>query len=406
MTAHGRHGSAAPTLFELPACNPAHGLNDGTGLCHHFQMTTLDPARLASLLDLLLDAVCVVDLQGRFVFVSAAGERIFGYTPAEMIGMRVMDLVFHEDRDKTRAAVKDIVAGEPKLHFENRYLRKDGRIVHLMWSARWSEADQLRVAVARDITERKQAEALQAALYAIAEAAHTAEDEENLLQRVHQVMQPLVGAEQPAQDTALQQYAESQIAAATERLRAQSQLRHMARHDPLTGLPNRALFHDRLDIALARARREQTQVAVLFLDLDRFKQVNDSLGHSVGDALLQDVARRLGACVRESDTVGRLGGDEFVVLLHSVHAPEQPMLVAEKIRLAIGLPCTLNGHRVAVVPSIGVACYPAHGEDGPQLIQRADEAMYAAKKAGGNRVMQADLACRSGTPRSGGPSPR
>ena len=120
-------------------------------------MPIFDPARLAGVLDLLLDAVCVVDAGGSFVFVSAASERIFGYTPDEMIGLRVMDLVFPEDRAKTLAA------GQSQLHFENRYARKDGSIVHLMWSARWSETDRLRVAVARDITARKHDEAMYAA---------------------------------------------------------------------------------------------------------------------------------------------------------------------------------------------------------------------------------------------------
>jgi len=348
-------------------------------------MQTFDPARLANVLDLLLDAVCVVDAQGRFVFVSAASESIFGYTPAEMVGKRVLDLVFHEDRAKTLAAVADIVAGQPKPHFENRYVKKDGSLVHIMWSARWSETDQLRVAVARDITARKHAEAMQTALYAISEAAHTAEDEAVLQARVQAILAPLA----PAADTELARYAAAEIAAATERLRAQHLLQHMARHDPLTGLPNRALFNDRLDSALARARRDQAQVAVLYIDLDEFKQVNDSLGHAVGDALLQEVAQRLTACVRESDTVGRVGGDEFLVLLHSALMPEHSVRVAEKIRAAIAHPCLLNGHAVSVVPSIGIACYPGQGEDGALLIQRADEAMYAAKKAGGNQVMQA-----------------
>ena len=348
-------------------------------------MIAFDPARLANVLDLLLDAVCVVDTEGRFVFVSAASESIFGYSSAEMVGLRVLDLVFHEDRAKTLAAVTDIVAGQPRPHFENRYVRKDGRLVHIMWSARWSERDQLRVGVARDITARKHAEAMQAALYAISAAAHTAEDEASLQARVQAILAPL----SPAPDTELARYAAAEIAAATERLRTLSLLHHMARHDPLTGLSNRALFHECLSSALARARRDQAQVAVLYLDLDRFKEVNDSLGHTVGDALLQEVAQRLKACVRESDTVGRVGGDEFLVLLHSVHAPGDPWRVAEKIRAAVALPCLLNGHTVGVVPSIGIACYPDQGEDGLLLIQRADEAMYAAKKAGGDRVRQA-----------------
>ena len=145
-------------------------------------------------MDQLLDAICVVDGEGRFVFVSAACERIFGYTPEEMIGQVMLEMVVPEDRARTLQAANEIIAGHPTLDFENRYRRKDGQVVHIMWSARWSEADQLRIAVARDITERKQAEAMQAALYAISEAAHTAEDLLSLFQLIHQIIGNLLSA--------------------------------------------------------------------------------------------------------------------------------------------------------------------------------------------------------------------
>ncbi|MGZ3241468.1 MAG: PAS domain-containing protein [Burkholderiaceae bacterium] len=119
-------------------------------------------APLSDVMDLLLDAICVVDAQGCFVSVSGACERIFGYTPEEMIGKPMIDLVYHEDRKRTLQAVDKIMDGYLQRHFENRYVRKDGEVVHIMWSARWSENDQVRVAVARDITERKLAEPLQA----------------------------------------------------------------------------------------------------------------------------------------------------------------------------------------------------------------------------------------------------
>lgn len=130
-------------------------------------MATNNSAPLASFIDLLLDAVCAVDVEGRFVFVSAACERIFGYTPDELVGRRMIELVHPADRARTLQAADRIMAGEPMPNFENRYLRKDGQVAHILWSARWSEVDQLRIAVARDITERKQAESRQAALYAI-----------------------------------------------------------------------------------------------------------------------------------------------------------------------------------------------------------------------------------------------
>lgn len=122
-------------------------------------------------MDLLLDAICVVDTRGCFVSVSGACERIFGYTPEEMIGKPMIDLVFHEDRARTLQAVDHILAGHLQRHFENRYVHKDGQIVHIAWSARWSEADQVRVAVARDVTERVRADAMQAAPHALSDAA-------------------------------------------------------------------------------------------------------------------------------------------------------------------------------------------------------------------------------------------
>jgi diguanylate cyclase (GGDEF)-like protein len=157
----------------------------------------------------------------------------------------------------------------------------------------------------------------------------------------------------------------------------------------LTGLPNRELFHDRLKTAIALACRNRTQLSILYLDLDTFKQVNDTLGHASGDLLLQHVARRLKQCVRKSDTVGRFGGDEFLVLLNSTELPEHALLVAEKIRSSLGQPFDLAGHRLSVSPSIGIAIYPGHGDDHEQLIRRADEAMYGAKRGGGNRFQMA-----------------
>ncbi|WP_259767675.1 PAS domain S-box protein, partial [Pseudomonas protegens] len=151
-------------------------------------MATKNSAPLASFIDLLLDVVCAVDSQGRFVFVSAACERVFGYTADELIGRPMIELVHPADRERTLQAAREIMGGVPKPNFENRYLRKDGRVAHILWSARWSEVDQLRIAVARDITERKQAESKQAALYAISEAAHATEDLLVLFKHVHRII--------------------------------------------------------------------------------------------------------------------------------------------------------------------------------------------------------------------------
>ncbi|HTA66369.1 MAG TPA: diguanylate cyclase [Xanthomonadaceae bacterium] len=450
-------------------------------------MTSQADLSLAHVLDLLLDAIVVVDGDGQVVFASAACERIFGYTPAEMIGRQMIGMVHPDDREMTNAAAEEIRAGTPNAHFENRYIRKDGRVVHVMWSARWSEQDQARVAVARDITDVKRAQSMEDALHAISDAAHTAEDLLDLFQRIHEIIGGLLPArnffvalydaksdeltfpyfvdefDQPPaprrldisptlsaqvirtgkallvtptarepldligrivgrdsidwlgvplsshkgvigalvvqsysgdvryteKDKGLLQFVSTQVAAAIERKQTQTLLQHMAHHDALTDLPNRELFHDRLQAALALAKRNRQRLAVLYIDLDKFKQVNDTLGHTVGDLLLQDVARRIRECLRASDTVGRVGGDEFLVLLQDVPGPDDAAIVAEKIRIALARPFELAGHSLQIASSIGIAIHPDHGSEIQQLIRHADEAMYEAKREGGNRLAKA-----------------
>jgi diguanylate cyclase (GGDEF)-like protein/PAS domain S-box-containing protein len=433
-----------------------------------------------NLVDLLLDAICVVDKCGHFVFISAACERVFGFRSDEMLGQPMIELVHPEDRSKTLQAAKEVMAGTHQPHFENRYVRKDGSIAHILWSARWSEDDQVRIAVAHDITQRKRHEALQNALYGISEAAHWAKDLPGLFRLVHQIIAELLPAinfsvalydeqkdqlsfpypaDQPsvlsadmqlnavtlstevirsgktllhsgfapaqlesalnlstdahswlgvplksqrgtigallvqsdtsarynAQDQELLQFVSTQVATTIERQQMLSRLQFMAQYDQLTQLPNRELLRDRLQTALARARRNQSQVALLFLDLDKFKQINDTLGHAAGDLLLQGVAQRIQLCLREVDTVARFGGDEFIVLLEDFESADHACTVAEKIRQSLNQPFDLNGHRRTILPSIGIALYPQHAQDEQQLLQHADNAMYQAKTAGGNR---------------------
>lgn len=444
---------------------------------YNFFMEMKTHASLASFIDLLMDAVFAVDVDGCIVFASAACERIFGYTPQDMTGKNMFDMMVPEDRDRTQQSVRDVMSGRPQLYFENRYIRKDGQVVHIMWSARWSAADQLRIGVARDITEHKRAESLQAVLYSISEAAYAAEDLITLFQRIHQILgtllpadnfsvtlydrekdqlsfpyrvdeherisesskpaagtlcaeiirtgRPLLltpetmavrraelrvdvdanvlcwlgvplkshkgmigvlmvksylgGARYSEKDLELLQFVSTQIATAIERQQMQARLQHMAQYDQLTALPNRGFLSDRLKVALSTARREQGRLSLLYLDLDKFKQVNDTLGHDVGDLLLQEVARRLKECMRESDTVARVGGDEFVVVLQGISSPEEAALVVEKIRGVLNQPFTLDGHRLNIMPSIGIALYPEHGDDEQQLLKHADKAMYLEK---------------------------
>jgi diguanylate cyclase (GGDEF)-like protein/PAS domain S-box-containing protein len=430
-------------------------------------------------IDLLLDAVCAVDVDGRFVFVSAACVRIFGYTPEELIGRQMIDLVAPADRERTLAAADRIMAGDPQLFFENRYVKKDGELVTIMWTARWSEKDQLRIAVARDVTARRHAESMQVAVYAISEATHVAQGLPDLCERIHRIIDGLLPARnfsvglqdadgslvfpyrleedeaQPAQfpaataamyaellrtgqpllltpqtaagfaadvqslvggntlcwlaaplstqrgvigavflksllahacytekDKELLRFISTQIASAMERIRLLERLNHASQHDQLTDLPNRRLFHDRLENALARVRRNRDRMSLLYLDLDKFKEVNDAYGHATGDALLQEVARRLKGCVRDSDTVARIGGDEFVVLLESAGLAANAAAVAEKINDALGQPVQIGASRLQIKPSIGMAFYPEHGSSGEALMKHADEAMYRVKRKG------------------------
>jgi diguanylate cyclase (GGDEF)-like protein/PAS domain S-box-containing protein len=161
-------------------------------------------------------------------------------------------------------------------------------------------------------------------------------------------------------------------------------LARLALHDSLTDVPNRTLFSDRLDQALMRAHRGGSSVAVLYIDLDRFKHINDSLGHAVGDELLKSVAHRLQSCVRSSDTVSRQGGDEFLVLLADVAQPRDASVCAEKILEALDAPLRLGGHDLRITASIGIATFPGDAEDAESLLRNADFAMYQAKYSGRN----------------------
>jgi diguanylate cyclase (GGDEF)-like protein len=172
----------------------------------------------------------------------------------------------------------------------------------------------------------------------------------------------------------------------TELETVEKAMEHMAMHDSLTRLPSRRLLNDRMQQALTVARRDDTQVALMFLDLDKFKPINDAFGHGVGDLLLQQAAERMVACVRESDTVARIGGDEFIVLLRSVTDADHASEVAEKIRAAISQPFELAGQPLSSSCSIGIALYPQDGSDGFTLSKSADMAMYQAKRDGGNCV--------------------
>jgi diguanylate cyclase (GGDEF)-like protein len=170
----------------------------------------------------------------------------------------------------------------------------------------------------------------------------------------------------------------------TQKKESEQRLEHLAHHDALTDLPNRSLFRDRLQQAMRKSRRDDQSLALLFIDLDRFKDVNDTFGHVTGDQLLIEAARRISACVRSSDTVARLGGDEFTVVLQGLESREAVERVARDVINALTAPFVLGQASASVSASIGIAICPDDGEDPETLTQAADRAMYAAKISGRN----------------------
>lgn len=169
----------------------------------------------------------------------------------------------------------------------------------------------------------------------------------------------------------------------SERKQAEAHIQHLAQHDALTGLPNRMLLQDRIAQALVHAGRQHIQVGILFMDLDRFKVINDTLGHEIGDVLLVMVAERLKHCVRQEDTVGRQGGDEFLIVLHEMAHSQDAALVAQKVVSVVSEPYQVRGYELHITPSIGISIYPADGTDAGALMKNADTAMYHAKRSGG-----------------------
>jgi diguanylate cyclase (GGDEF)-like protein/PAS domain S-box-containing protein len=287
-------------------------------------------AKLREITSELGDGIYVLDRDGKLTFMNKAAEKMLGWYENELLGKNAHETFHFQTPDGTHVPMRDcpvyrsIRSGETYRILEDWFTRKDGTLFPVSFVAtplhRGGETIGS-VAAFQDVTERKEAEDL---------------------------------------------------------------IRHMAHHDMLTGLPNRTLLADRIEQALAHAKRGRQQVAVLFLDLDGFKRVNDTLGHDTGDVLLKGVAARLAGCVRESDTVARMGGDEFVLLLSGIQAPADAETVARKVIDAVNVPMRIGGQDTHVGVSVGIALYPADGEDTRTLMKLADAAMYRAKDAGRN----------------------
>jgi diguanylate cyclase (GGDEF)-like protein/PAS domain S-box-containing protein len=280
------------------------------------QMTpTLPP--LVDVLDLMPDAVCLVDVDGRLMFVNASFQRIFGYAPAEVIGRPIFELVHPDDLAATTAQAEAVMAGKLQRHFRNRYVHKDGHTVDIQWSARWLPEHGVRIGVGREVTELR---------------------------------------------------------------RLERELEHRANHDSLTGLANRDRLRVELQSAIEHATRHDHNVALLYLDLDGFKFVNDRGGHDAGDHLLREIAVRLQQGVRTGDVLARVGGDEFVALLPGCRDADAAQSIADALRARLAQPFKLGNSLFQLDASIGIACFPADGTDADALLTHADRAMYAAKR--------------------------
>ncbi len=283
-------------------------------------------ARFRSIFELSpLGIVLVSKIDQRFMHANSRYCELLGYTLEELQRMTVADVTHPDDRPQLQQLYRLSSLEKQVITVRKRYLRKDGatRWVNLTADLFLEQAngESLAIGIVEDITEPQEVE-----------------------ERIH----------------------------------------HLALYDALTDLPNRVLLQDRLRQAISEARREQTLLALLFLDLDRFKIVNDSLGHTVGDRLLQAVAARLGHHVRGSDTVCRLGGDEFVVVLTAIRDASDVRQVADKLLHSLAEPLVVDGHTLKVSTSIGISLYPMDGGDTDTLLQRADMALYQAKAGGRN----------------------
>lgn len=299
------------------------------------------------------------------------------------------ELALRESEETFRAIFEQATVGITVVSSELRYLRVNDRFCDMVGYARGEllsmRIDELNVPEARDKAVRYHRQLIDGT------AAGQELREQQLVRKDGcriwvTLATSLVRAESgaPRYFVSVVQDISDAKRAATALRQSEERFRHLAHHDLLTNLPNRALFYDRLKQALAQAARNRWTMGVLLIDLDRFKQINDTLGHAAGDTLLKQVAARLASSVRAGDTVARLGGDEFAVILSTLSAPHDAGIVAQKIIVCIAEPFRIDGSQLFVGVSIGIALYPGDATDIEKLVNSADAAMYGAKAAGRN----------------------
>ncbi|HUF54370.1 MAG TPA: EAL domain-containing protein [Dehalococcoidia bacterium] len=402
--------------------------------------------RWSSLVKHTSDIVSIVDTSGKLFFESPSAYETFGFAPGELLGQSGFDFIHHEDVAPTIATFQELVADPSQAKtVEFRFQHKDGsyRRLQAVGSALLDAEHKLTgvVILSRDVTEQRQMEehvAFQARLLEASSDAVVATDPDGMITYWNAAAEAMfgwtkddVGGKPVAEvirnaeltdgdldgvknavangpitfewnvrmkddsvlpiETTMSQFTDDAGAMAgligvtrdvTERKRAEETIRHMAYHDPLTGLPNRLLLTDRFEIAIANAKRAGNKLCVLSLDLDRFKVVNDTMGHATGDQLLKAAADRLREQAREGDTVARVGGDEFILLLACGQAGEGGLQSAQRLVEAFRLPFVIAQAEYRSTLSVGIAVYPDDGERPEALLAAADAAMYAAKESG------------------------
>ena len=404
---------------------------------------------IASLVETSGQLIWSLDLEGRWTYLNATAEPLYGRRPRELIGRPFVELVARELQERDEAVFQRVCGGEPVFDHETRHLRADGSYVDLSFDAIARRDPQGRVVgaigTARDITQRRRAaaahhesiEKLRLALEiadlnyweweAAGDVLQWASNPEGVSARTMKWSEyaAVVGLEDRERYLAAAREAmasgepfdvEYRVTAAdgsvlwfsargvpmldapgkvhrivgvsrniTGQKRREEGVSFLAYHDSLTGLPNRRLLQDRLNQALYSAQRRGGKVGAMLIDLDDFKQVNDSGGHRIGDMVLREAAQRLGSCVRRSDTLARHGGDEFVIVVSNLQTEADCGVVAEKVLRVLAQAFDVEGRSFRLGASIGIAVFPAAGADGDALLRNADAAMYRAKQLGRNQ---------------------